>query len=247
MRIEDPNTHSDYEDWPQPAKRGFNLKPEKNVQEYFTRIYNTPGDFREGHETRDFNIENVFKPGDVGMPSSEAYNYYLEQSKNRPPYIQQMVVDLSEPDNGEIQSSDVDSDQPDEKDRLYNFMNNVGWIDSNLEKPENILRDPYYVSTSEFLTQNRLKSDLFNQHYNTPEKFRQGYESRDGDVESKVGNYENDEIQEPRIYIDEDEMEHHKDETGSGEFDQRINEMRRLKYLEKLQEQSTNILIRDLI
>lgn len=235
MRIENPNMHSDYEDWPQPVKRGFRIDPinpiKYGISSQFSRVYNTPGDFREGHETRDIDFEKIFKNDGMEIPNLEAYNYYLEQSKS-PPLFQKVVLDNSDPNDEEIQFSNMNFDQVQEKQPMLDLKE--FWDRSVSDDPVSQL-SPYYVSTSEFLTKNRLKSDLFNQHYNTPEKFRQGYESRDGVMESKD---ENDEIREPRIYIDEDEMEHHKDETGSGEIDEKrlADLQRQIQYLSRIQD-----------
>ncbi|XP_077301227.1 tyrosine phosphatase IA-2 isoform X2 [Arctopsyche grandis] len=255
MQIEEqPELHSDYDDWPQPVKRSYrrmNRRSSPTPREQFqvfSRIYNTPGDFREGRETRDLNLPPMFDSNEDNLPVQyPAFNEKTLGYLYNLPLTFEEILYLMKPENEdelrallpryeeEAEGAEMpipDFHQMGKKDALNTWLENQDLDQlkaalADLNEPyKQPYSDPYYVSTTEYLTQNRQKPDRFNQHYNTPERFRQGYESRDGIVNSK-----DEEIQEPRIYFDEDDVEHFKEDAGSGEHDGRLGNARDFEYL----------------
>lgn len=253
----------EYGSWQEEVKRSYRRKNKRSKDndrsaqrehfQVFSRIYNTPGNFREGHETRDLsdeNLESIF--GNTEEYPPNAPGPLLENEDLNPgvlPNIQLTnddILYLLQPENEQelralFPQYNEESESPDEEFAKEGDKDPINkWLETQdldqlraalaeLKEPFSDRMDPYYVSTSEFLTKNRLRPDRFNQHYNTPDRFRQGYESKDGVMHGKEDSGV--EIPEQRIYSDEDEPDHYREESGSGEHDGNAGKQREIEYL----------------
>lgn len=192
MDMEDP--YSEYEvvkrAWiPQMHRRSL-----PNAQIFSD--YNTPADFREGRETRDDTIE--FLPR-INQPG---YDQLDEDEQDNEDRIAEVIGLLKQLNFQPEDYRDVLS-----KENYEKLLYLLGAFDENEARQdvdvEEILRERLAYDNS------RRSPERFSIAYNTPEHFREGWESRDT-------NYVGSDLPEPRIYFDEEADGHQAEEYGSG-------------------------------
>lgn len=227
-----PDPYTQYElrkrEWlPQMRRRSI------PVPSNFNREYNTPMGFRMGEETRD-ELEylpkispDLYQDEFISnrIPEDYAPNLSLEEMQQLYPMIDYLnKLRLTKADIQDLLLT-----------KNYNVLQSLL---NNFDKNENIYDTdvlnlvPQPIEGSQLQDGNSEIPERFSLMYNTPDRFRAGWESKDY---QSIG-----ELPESRVYFDEDDDEQ-KHEYGSGELNVADDVIKELQHLQEKHGYQVNI------
>lgn len=196
------------------------------LEQVFNPKYNTPNNFRMGKESRDgLQFLHPIRPQhgffDSGDDTNEE-NLYSSTTEINPKDLEEFIPMLDYIYKFRTTTENLrDLPMSDRYRKLKTLLDEF----SSIERPENIdIQDLITRKIDdEDLEEESKMPDRFDMNYNTPDRFRAGWESRD---------LLDEDISEPRVYVDETD-EDYPEEYGSGSHTESDEVFRELKQLQK--------------